>query len=337
MPVSCDRDVLCVHIAHNLAMRISLITPSLPDVWSGNRVTAQRWAGMLQELGHDVAIGQAYSSEACDLLIALHARKSADSIERFADEQPNRPIIVALTGTDVYHDLSVTSSVLTSLEKATRIVTLQPNAVDELPKHLRACVRVIYQSVLPPSDPPAKRIDVFEVCVIGNLRDVKDPFRTAAAVKMLPKTSRIRVIHIGAALSTDMEHRANQETQTNDRYEWIGPLPREEAMRHLAGSRLMVLTSQMEGGANVVSEAVVCSVPVISSRIAGSIGLLGENYPGYFPVGDTPSLTALLRRCETDETFYKLLIEQAACVADRFHPDHERTAWKNLLDELLNG
>jgi integrase len=46
------------------------------------------------------------------------------------------------------------------------------------------------------------------------------------------------------------------------------------------------------GGADAVSEAIACSVPVISSRISGSIGLLGEEYPGDFPVGDPRALSS---------------------------------------------
>lgn len=311
-----------------------MINPAPPDVLGGNRVTADRWAGFLKQLGHDVVVEQAYAGEPCELLIALHARKSAAAIEQFAVNQPDRPIIVALTGTDVYGDLQSDPTVLRSLDAATRIVALQPVVAEELPVRLRSRVRVIYQSCSPPSRPPAKKEGVFEACVIGNLREVKDPFRAAEAVKLLPAESRVRIVHIGAALDADMEHRARKESATNDRYQWLGPLPHDEAMRALAGSRLMALTSKMEGGANIVSEAIVCGVPVISSRIAGSIGLLGDDYPGYFPVGDTNALAALLHRVETSETFYESLTAHGHDLASLFHPDREQAAWQNLIDEL---
>ena len=88
-------------------------------------------------------------------------------------------------------------------------------------------------------------------------------------------------------------------------YRWLGELSREKALRLLSRCRLLALTSEQEGGANVVSEALAASVPVLSSRIAGSVGLLGEDYPGYFPVGDTEALARLLGRAETDADFYQ--------------------------------
>ena len=315
-------------------MRILLINPTPPGVLGGNRVTADRWSGVLKRLGHDVCVEHAYLGGSFDLLIALHAGKSAATVERFAVEQPDRPIIVALTGTDVYGDLHSDPRVLRSSEAAVRIVALQPAVAQELPERLRSRVRVIYQSFSWPSDPPAKKDGVFEVCVIGNLREVKDPFRAADAVKLLAEESRVRIVHVGAALDAEMERRGREESASNDRYQWLGPLPRDEAMGVLAGSRLMALTSKMEGGANVVSEAIVCGVPVISSRIAGSIGLLGDDYPGYFTVGDTNALAALLHRVETSEAFCETLAAQGRRIAPLFNPAKEQAAWKDLIDEL---
>ncbi len=316
-------------------MDITLISPAPPHLWSGNRVTAQRWATLLSALGHNVRTQQTYTNEASNLLIALHAGKSAAAIERFSKQHPKRPIIVAMTGTDVYGDLQTNPQVLASLESATRIVALQPLAIDILPKHMHDRVRVIYQSVSLPDNRPTKRDDLFEICVIGNLRDVKDPFRTAHAVMLLPETSHIQAVHIGAALSDDMAKRAKNETVSNARYTWLGPLPREQAMQTLAASRLMVLTSKTEGGANIVSEAIVCGVPIISSHISGSIGLLGQDYPGYFPVGDTSSLAAQLHRAETNSTFLETLTTHITQLAPRFNPANEQTAWQNLLNELF--
>jgi len=322
------------HFAHNHVMRISVITPASTAVWNGNRVTAERWAGMLKSLGHGVRVEYELSDPSCDLLIALHARKSATAIGRFAGVQPERPIIVALTGTDVYGDLHSSPESLASLEAATRIVVLQPAAVSELPVRLRGRTWVIYQSVSPPREIPGKMDGVFEVCVIGNLRKEKDPFRAAEAAKLLPATSRIRILHIGAALDSGMKHRALQETEASDRYEWLGPLRHEDAMRRLGGSHVMALTSIMEGGANVVAEAVVCGVPVISSRIPGSIGLLGEDYPGFFPVGDTQALAQSLYRAETETTYYESLVARVDHLRPLFDPSLERVTWRHLLEDL---
>jgi glycosyltransferase involved in cell wall biosynthesis len=203
-----------------------------------------------------------------------------------------------------------------------------------LPEAARARARVIYQSVPPlrSKAPPAE--EAFEVCVLGHLRPVKDPFRAAMAARRLPASSRIRIVQVGAALSPSMAERADREEGRNPRYRWLGELPRGQALQVLARSRLMALTSRLEGGANAISEAVVAGVPVVSSRIDGSIGLLGGEYPGYFPVGDTAALADLLLRAEHDPSFYRKLQEHGLRLRPLFEPAREREAWKQLLEEL---
>jgi glycosyltransferase involved in cell wall biosynthesis len=174
----------------------------------------------------------------------------------------------------------------------------------------------------------------FDVCVLGHLRPVKDPFRAAAAARLLPDTSRIRIVQIGAALSPSMRRRAEQLARHNPRYCWLGELPRRRALERLARCRLLALTSRMEGGANVVSEALAAGVPVISSRIGGTIGILRDDYPGYFPVGDTRALADLLRRAETDHRFLDELRRRCAQKARLMTPERERHAWQQLLAEL---
>jgi glycosyltransferase involved in cell wall biosynthesis len=120
----------------------------------------------------------------------------------------------------------------------------------------------------------------------------------------------------------------------NPRYRWLGELPRWRARRLIAGSLLMVLSSRMEGGANVLGEAAVAGVPVLSTRIPGSVGLLGADYPGYFPVGDAAALAALLRRAETDPAYLAALERGVRRAAPLFAPRSEQAAWRALLAEL---
>ncbi|MBC7818128.1 MAG: glycosyltransferase, partial [Planctomycetaceae bacterium] len=206
--------------------------------------------------------------------------------------------------------------------------------VDALPRGLQSKARVIVQSAVGPKSRPAPRKDAFEVCVVGHLRPVKDPFRTALAARRLPPQSQIIVSHLGAALGPRMARRAHTEMHRNPRYRWLGDLPHARAMRVLARSRLLVNSSEMEGGANAICEALACDVPVLSSRIAGSIGLLGEDYPGYFEFGDTLELAALLSRFETDAEFREQLTSRCRELARIVEPKRERAAWRRLLTEL---
>ena len=323
-------------------MRIELICPAPPGTLYGNRVTALRWGRILKGLGHRVSIAEQYEGKLCDLLIALHAQRSAEPVFRFHDRYPDRPVIIALTGTDLYRDLRRERRAQQIVELATRLVVFQPLALKELPSHLRQKAQVIYQSVEKTRKPATRgtrrqvssRSSFFDVCVVGHLRKVKDPFRAALASRRLPASSRIRILQAGTAMAEAMAQKAGAEESRNPRYQWLQGIPRAQARRLIASSRLLVLSSLMEGGANVISEAMVDHVPVLSSRIPGSVGLLGTGYPGYFPVRDTDALARLLVRAESDWEFYERLKLWCSRRAPLFRPSHESARWRRLLSEL---
>jgi putative glycosyltransferase (TIGR04348 family) len=321
-------------IAMMLPMRIRIVCPAPPGTLYGNRITAERWARILRQLGHGAAIGATYNGEGCDLLLALHARKSAQAVFDFARRHPDRPVIVALTGTDVYRDIHRSRAAQRAMEIATRLVVLQELAIGEVDGRLRYKARVIHQSVERTPKPANRPKDGFQIVVAGHLRNVKDPFRAAMAVRSLPACSRIRVLHAGAALTGQMARRVESEQQRNPRYCWLGEIPRWRVRRLIASSHVMVLSSRMEGGANVISEAVVDGTPVVASRIPGSMGLLGADYPGFYPFGETDALRCLLLRAESDSAFYEELLWHAERVSPLFRPEHERSAWRDLLGEL---
>ncbi len=315
-------------------MRIQLITPAVRSR-KGNWVTAERWARILRKLGHRVEIRKHYDGGRCGLLIALHAHKSFTSIDRFHREHPGRPLILTLTGTDLYRDIRLHENARRAMEWADRLILLQPEGAAELPPALRCKCRVIRQSAIRAAARAAGATRRwFDVCVVGHLRPVKDPFRAAAAARLLPASSRIRVLHAGAALAGRMAALARLEMEENPRYKWLGDRPRWQVRQLMAKSRLMVLSSKMEGGANVVSEAIVAHLPVVSTRISGSIGMLGEDHAGYFEIGDTKGLAALLARCETDPDFLRGLEVRSRELAPLYDPDREVEAWAELVGEL---
>ena len=315
-------------------MRIVLVTPAPRGSTTGNRTTALRWSRILRELSHRVRVTERWDGEPCDLLLALHARKSVASVERFHRVHPERPIVTALTGTDIYRGLARSPRTLRSLLIASRLVALQPLAKLQIPKKLGAKIRVIYQSVVPRRSNVRRSGRTFDVSVIAHLRPLKDPFRAALAARKLPGESRVRVLQVGGALHPRMAVRARDEARRNPRYEWLGEIPRWKALRVLARSRLLVVSSKMEGGANVVGEAVVAGVPILASRIPGNIGLLGRSYPGYFEPGDTRELTRQLHRAETDPGYLKRLRNHIRRSKPLFAHAREKRAWRSLLQEL---
>ncbi len=316
-------------------MRIQLITPAPLKINNGNKITALRWANLLKKLGHRVTIRQSYDGSSCDALIALHARRSFEAIRRFHDRYPNRPLIVALTGTDVYRDIHVDRNAQRSLDLATRLVVLQSMAMLELPKRLRHKARVIYQSAEAIGTPPPEQNGCFNVAVIGHLRDEKDPLRAALAVRQLPKTSNIQVTQVGQALDKKLAQQVAREVDLNPRYRWIGQLSHQKVRELLARSDLVCISSKIEGSSNVLSEALAAGVPVVTSKISGLIGTLGKNFPGFYPVGNTAKLRRLLLKAETDRRFYNSHERYCRELAYLVKPKRELEAWRRLLNEVV--
>ena len=316
-------------------MKISLITPAPKQSRAGNRTTARRWARRLRALGHDVRVAQEYRKEPADLMIALHAWRSAASIQRFRARYPRAPLVVALTGTDIYRfAASDAATTLRSLDLADSLVGLHDLVREAIPRKYHRKLSIIHQSAEPLTrERPLRR--AFEVLIIGHLREEKDPFRAAEAARLLPAHSRIRVLHLGGAHDRAWAQRAAREMARNPRYHWRGDVSGYLVRRALARAPLMVLSSVMEGGANVISEAVVAGVPVLASAIPGSIGLLGRDYPGYFPVGDTEALARLMLRVEQEPAFRATLHRHCARRAPLFAPEREQQAWRRLLTGLL--
>ncbi len=317
-------------------MKISLVTPAGTGSRSGNRITADRWARFLHQMGHEVLIEEVWSGQTSDLMIALHTRRSHLSIKRYAATYPGHPLVVVLTGTDLYRDIRFHEDAQESLKLASRVVVLQEAGLAELEPRHRAKARVIYQSAEPiRPQPPAKTI--FDVCVVGNLRAEKDPFRCVLAARLLPSASRIRITHAGEAQSEEFAERARAFMSSEPRYRWLGEVPRWQVRRLLSRTRLLVQSSIMEGGANAVAEALAAGVPVAASRIPGNVGMLGQDYPGYYPVGDEKVLALLLERTQTDAVFYESLKEW--CIARRplTLPEHERDALGDLIEESVRN
>jgi putative glycosyltransferase (TIGR04348 family) len=317
-------------------MRILVVTPAARGSRAGNRVTALRWARTLRGLGHVVRVANGRDGWPADLLVALHARRSAAAVRGFLRARPGRPVIVALTGTDLYRDLGRSAAARRCLEAATRIVALQPEALRALPPSLRRKTRPIWQSA-PRIARRAPRPDVVEVLVVGHLRAVKDPFRAVRAVRRLPAATRVRIVQAGAALGEAMARRARREQAANPRYAWIGDVPRSRVARLMSRARALVVSSRMEGGANVVAEAVRAGLPVLASRIPGNVGMLGHAYPGYFEPMDTDGLARLLRRLEHDQAFAAALRRACARLAGRFAPARESRAWRRVLAEACRA
>ncbi|MED5620307.1 selenoneine biosynthesis selenosugar synthase SenB [Ideonella sp. BN130291] len=316
--------------------QVCIVSPALTDAHNGNAHTAARWQRFLAPLARVQAV-LAWQGDPADALIALHARRSADSIARFRSAHPERALALVLTGTDLYRDLANGDAAAAhSLECASHVVVLQPQALAPLPAAVRAKARVILQSAtrLVRHDRATTRVDFVAA---GHLRAEKDPLTLMDAAQQLGSEPRLRIVHIGRALEPALGAAAHTTMHGCPGYRWLGGLPPAATRRWIARAHALVHMSRMEGGANVVIEALRCGVPVLASRIDGNLGLLGEDYEGYFPVGDAAALAALMRRFAHDSAFAARLAAQCAALAPQFAPAAEAAAVRQLLVDMLAG
>lgn len=319
--------------------RVLIISPALAKANNGNWQTARRWAGFLRhpytvQCAVDWAVGIGAPPA---LMIALHARRSAAAVTAFAERLPGRPIVVVLTGTDLYRDIALDPGAQHSLRLAHRLVVLQSAALEALPKQFHEKTLVIYQSAV--SLKPAAKASAgrtFRAIMIGHLREEKQPttFMHAAALVANPA---VKLDHIGTALDPDLGTLAVHTQAAVARYRWLGGLPHAQTRQRLKRSALMVITSRIEGGANVITEALTCGVPVLASDISGNRGMLGPDYAGYFPVGDAAALARLIDRAAAVPEYLALLRSQCAARSALFAPGHEQAAVLALADNCIGA
>lgn len=316
-----------------MILTVQLVDPAPRGVTTGNRVTALRWARCLRQIGARVRRGNAWDGRPCDVLVALHAVKSAASIERYLAEAPAGRLIVAGTGTDLHASGSERAIAEGNLLRAHAVIVLQPAALAQVPAAARPRARVILQSVPPCLDRP-RPAPGFQTCVLANLRAVKDPLLAARAAALLPASSRVHVALLGEGTDPALAAAATDFVQRSLRFSWLGAYRHRAARRFLGASRALLSTSLSEGGANAVSEAIVAGVPPLVTAIPGSFGLLGADWPATFPVGDARALADLLLRAERDATFYDDLRGRLRVLAPAFAPTREVAAWRALLHDL---
>jgi putative glycosyltransferase (TIGR04348 family) len=328
---------------------IHLITPALAEANNGNWQTAYRWGKFLAP-NFEVITAKAWQapsrpSESRELMIALHARRSAESIAAFA--KTGQPIILVLTGTDLYRDIHHDAQAQRSLELADHLVVLHEQGAKDLPERFRSKTRTIFQSALKlKAIEPQLKFNAhryFDIAMVGHVRAEKDPMTALRAMKILSaqpaaKSAKpIRLLHIGSDKDEALGRSFRDLASSLSTVKLLGSLSNARTRQWIKRCDVLVLPSVMEGGANVLIEAVMAGVPVIASRISGSVGMLGDDYMGYFKVTSETELAKLVGQCRDEPAFLAGLRAQCEQRAKNFEPALEKRLVNRLISEAFNA
>jgi len=312
---------------------IVIVTPAQADANNGNWQTAHRWARMLSS-AYRVHVAPAWEGGDEDLLVALHARRSASAVAQWRRLRGPAPLVVVLTGTDLYRDIAADASARASLQHADRLVVLNQLGIDALPEALRPKARVVLQSCAA-RPAQAKTVRHLRALMAGHLRAEKSPRTYFDAARLLAGRTDILLDHVGAALDPALGSEAAALASECPCYRWLGGLAHGRTRARIRAAHVLVHPSRMEGGANVVIEAVRSATPVLASRIDGNLGLLGTGYDGYFPVGDAPALATLLQRLRDEPAMLAHLQRQCDARAALFDPLRESAGLHALIGGML--
>ena len=305
---------------------------------NGNWRTASRWQSLLKNDFRTIVHSSwpIQSPLDADVLIALHARRSADSILRYRTARPDGALIVVLTGTDLYADLAKSAEARASLDMADALIVLQEDAIQFVPREHRKKTHVIYQSAKTLA-PAVKLKDRLNCVVVGHLRAEKDPDIIFRLVEKLGPDAPIHILHIGAPNDERLAARAQALSQSSQNYHWAGALAHGLTRAAIKRAHLLIHPSVLEGGANVIVEAIASGTPVVASQMSGNVGMLGQSYAGYFPVGAVDALHDQLNRCARDANYLLRLNTACAARAKLFLPEAERNVLTKLISHCISG
>jgi len=205
-----------------------------------------------------------------------------------------------------------------------------------LPVEARTKCQVVLQSCAGRKPLAGKARRHLRALMVGHLREEKDPRTWFRAIRALAGRHDLRFDHIGEALDPALADEARALAAAVPQYRWLGARGHAETRRRIQAAHLLVHPSVLEGGAQVVIEAVRSGTPVLASRMDGNVGLLGADYAGYFPVGDAPALAALLACARDDAAMLPALARQIDSRAPLFDPQAEAAALHRIVGAMLN-
>jgi len=312
-------------------MRVLVTTPYGVDSLQGNTVSAKRIASLLEEAGlESVVVSDGDDFSNTDVLIALHARKSAHFIDDYLSKNPRGKVLLYLTGTDLYADIPNGCAICQrTMQLADKLVVSQEASLNSVPDQFHSKTEVIYTSIELPEVVSTEVDEVPLISCVGHLRAVKKPLMGVKAMQLIEGDLQLKLL--GNVVDEDLGAEAHMWQKKDERFQWLGCVSHEKTMEWVSRSVATLNTSVMEGGANSVGESIVLGVPVLASNIEGNVGMLGEDYDGYFSAESEAELAELMQRVIYDEVFLEHLREQVRKRSVKFTRENEKRGWLDLI------
>ena len=310
---------------------IDVVVPDLGIGSAGNSVTANRYCSIFGQLGH---VATTTDTPTAPLVVALNAYRTRHVVGELPE---TTTVIVVLTGTDIYRFWDQDrDAVSCTLDRADVIVGLNDLVGRSLPTKHRAKLTCIKEGALALSTEPTRPTSppLHAICV-GHLRDEKAPELIADALDRLDPNCDVVVDHYGAAHSESWAQWARDTSERIEQYQWHREVSRSRLDEIYAGADLLINTSKMEGGANVISEAVMAGLPILATAIDGNAGVLGTSYPGLFTPDDPYELADRLAALASNPEALEQITLSSRLLQPELSIKQETARWREVLEGLL--
>ena len=230
----------------NKLMQILIASPYPLDSPKGNSITALRIERLLKQAGHQASAVHGTLTAGADAMIALHATKTYPLSAAFKQQHPGKPLILYLTGTDLYRDLlEKKSDCLNAMELADILVVSQPASLSSIPAQYQQKSRVVRASIMLPeledvSPPPQPSF-----ALVAHLRPVKNPFLLNRALEQLHALP-LHAYTLGSALDEKMIEDAHSWQAKDPRFRWLDNVPYPQALSWISQVTATINSSHLE-------------------------------------------------------------------------------------------
>ena len=238
-----------------------------------------------------------------DLVHAHYALPAGGAALPFAREA-ELPVVVSVHGGDVLGPLlqapDARSTVAEVLGGASEVLCNSRATLGRVAELLRDAerLRVVYLGASPPTGPLPKR----ERPTVATLAHVIPRKRHADVLEAIQAMDDVDWLVIGDGPELPVLRRAAVELGLDDRIEFTGQLPPEEALRRLASAHVMALPSEDEAFGVAYVESLACGVPAIGLASEGGPAEIAGLGPGMLlvPPRDPAALADAIRAALAD-------------------------------------